>query len=150
VGVELLDELSPIELRERIATADILVFMGDGSENWQWVVRRQAQATGVPVLEPSDSRELVARLDSLLRGPGPDQIPSLDAVAQTGQVVLGRMLEHATGRIPVPRVADPAGASLPSSAPVPAKVPASGRRRRGSTVSTRLTVTQTSAARMCS
>ena len=152
VGVELLDELSPIDLRERIATADILVFMGDGSENWQWVVRRQAQATGAPFLEPCDSRELVARLDSLLRGPGPDpaETPSLDAVAQTGQIVLGRILEHATGRSQVLRVADSAAAPLPSSAPVPAKAPASGRRRRGRTVSTRLTATQTLAARMCS
>lgn len=152
VGVDLLDDLSPIELRDEIAGADALVFMGDGSENWQWVVRRQAQAAGVPVLQPCDSRELITQLDALLRGTGTEvpTPPPGDSVAQPADMVLGRMLEYATGRIPAPGAIDSTGAPLPSSAPVPAKVPASGRRRRGRTVSPRLTAIQTSAARMCS
>ena len=105
VGVDLLDDLSPIDLRDEIANADLLVFMGDGSENWQWVVRRQAHAAGVPVLQPCDSRELIARLDALLRGTGSDAPapPAPDVVAQPAQVVLGRLLEFATGRKPTLR-----------------------------------------------
>jgi DNA-binding response OmpR family regulator len=106
VGVDLLDDLSPIALRDEMAGADALVFMGDGSESWQWVVRRQAQAAGVPVLQPCDSRELVARLDALLRGTGTEAPapPPADSVAQPADVVLGRLLEFATGRKPLLRV----------------------------------------------
>jgi hypothetical protein len=107
VGVDLLDDLSPIDLREEIADADALIFMGDGSENWQWVVRRQAQAAGVPVLQPCDSREAVAQLDALLRGTGSEAPapPPGDSVAQPADVVLGHLLEFATGRKPTLRTA---------------------------------------------
>jgi hypothetical protein len=116
VGVELLDDRSPIQLRDEIAGADVLVFMGDGSENWQWVVRRQAQATGVHILQPCDSRELVTQLDALLRAIEPDAAtkPAPDSVAQTADVVLGRMLEFATGRKPAPRNPVPSIASRSS------------------------------------
>ena len=105
VGVDLLDDLSPIDLRDEIAGADALIFMGDGSENWQWVVRRQAQAAGVPVLQPCDSREAVAQLDALLRGTGTEAPapPPGDSVAQPADVVLGHLLEFATGRKPALR-----------------------------------------------
>jgi hypothetical protein len=119
--------------------------MGDGSENWQWVVRRLAQAAGVPVLQPCDSRELVARLDALLRGPGADaaETPARDGVAQPAQIVLGRILESATGRTPALRTDAPLVA-------VPSNVPTRARRRRGRTRSTKLTASQTLAAEMCS
>jgi hypothetical protein len=108
VGVELLDDLSPIDLRNEIAGADLLVFIGDNSENWQWVVRRQAHAAGVPVLQPCDSRELVARLDMLLRGNDLEEnlTPASDEVAQPAHIVLARILEYATGRTPVLRAPD--------------------------------------------
>jgi hypothetical protein len=117
VGVDLLDTLSPLELRDEIADADALVFVGDGSENWQWVVRRQAQAAGVPVLQPCDSRELVAQLDALLRGTGTDvpAPPPADSVAQPADIVLGRLLEFATGRTPGVRAADSPGSMVAHS-----------------------------------
>jgi hypothetical protein len=107
LGVDLLDALTPIELRDEIAGADAVVFMGDGSEGWQWVARRQAQAAGVPFLKPCDSRELVAQLAGILRDGEPDEAfaPSSDQVAQPAHVVLGRLLECATGSAPVRRAA---------------------------------------------
>ena len=105
LGVDLLDALTPIELRDEIAGADAVVFMGDGSEGWQWVARRQARAAGVPFLKPCDSRELVAQLAEILRNGDSDEasVPGSDPVAQPAQVVLGRLLECATGSAPVLR-----------------------------------------------
>jgi hypothetical protein len=102
--VDLLDPLPPLEMRAEIASADAVIIMGDGSENWLHVARQQAQAAGVLVLQPRDSRDLVAPLGALLRGKplGETTItPASDTIAQPGEVVLGRVLELVTGRTPI-------------------------------------------------
>jgi hypothetical protein len=103
LDLELLDLLPPLEMRAEIAGADAVIIMGDGSEGWLHVARQHAQASGVPVLQPRDSRDLIAPLRALVRGGSLDDstiTPPPDTIAQPGDVVLARVLELVTGRTP--------------------------------------------------
>jgi len=85
------------------------VLVGDGSEAWRHVVRQHADAAGVAVLSPYDSRQLAPMLEPILRGePIEAQPPKpADAVGQPAEVVLARLIEAATGRAPtVPKPAE--------------------------------------------
>ena len=111
LDITLLDDWAPLEMRAEIAAADAVILMGDGSERWLSIVRGQAQAAGVPVLQPYDSRDLVEPLTVLLRGDVPDAADAVNASAQPAPAVLARLLEMVTGRAPV------ASASLLSETP---------------------------------
>jgi len=100
IGVDLLDALSPLEMRAEIANAAAVAVLADKPEAWVAAVRAHAASAGVPVLESCDSRELVRRLDEILAGRATPS-PMEPALAQPAEAVLTRLLEAATGRTPI-------------------------------------------------
>jgi hypothetical protein len=113
LGFDLLDSHTSIAMRDEIADADAVVIVGDGAEAWRHVVRQHADAAGVPVLSPHDSRQLAPMLEPILRGEAVEiHAPKPgDAVGQSADVVLARLIEVATGRAPM--VAKPADVPAP-------------------------------------
>jgi len=103
LGFDLLDSHTSIAMRDEIADADAIVIVGDGSEAWSHVARQHADAAGVPVLSPYDSRQLAPMLEPILRGETELHAPAVgaDAVGQPADVVLARLIEVAIGRAPM-------------------------------------------------
>jgi hypothetical protein len=114
LGLELLDELAPVEMREAIAGADAVIILGDGSESWVHVARQHAHASGVPVLAPYDSPDLAVPLRQIFSGNPVETAVKTDSLMQPAPLVLARLLELATGRKPAefPVFDAPSGASL--------------------------------------
>ena len=102
LGFDLLDAHTSIAMRDEIADADAVVLVGDGSEAWRHVAGQHADAAGVPVLTPYDSRQLAPMLEPILRGESVHApATGADAVGQPADVVLARLIEVAIGRAPM-------------------------------------------------